>query len=431
MDKFYMKPFSEKKDIVVSVPGSKSITNRALLLAAISSGKKCLKGVLFSEDTRVFLEGLLKLGFEIETKETSNEVIVKGCGGKIPKNNVEIYVGSAGTAARFLTAMLALSGGFYTIDASMQMKNRPIKELLVALEQLGVRFEFLEKEYAFPLKTLGRTNTSIATVDLNIDKSSQFLSALLLNYVYLPKDFKVNLTGKRTAKSYVKISERMIEQFRALDDNNLSEKVCDYYIEPDVSAACYFYAMAAVNGIKAQVLGVNQSMQGDIKFLDVLKKMGCEVYEDKKGIIVKGPDSRDLKAVNVDLSDCSDQTMTLAAVSVFAKGETVITGIGHIRGQESDRIAAIYNELTKLGIECEKGEDYIKILGNARFNYAKNEKSLSKTNVISTYNDHRMAMSFAILGTRVEGIVIDDPMCCKKTFENYFEVLTNLDLSLQ
>ena len=247
MKQFKMKPFRGPVDICVSVPGSKSITNRALLLAALTEGKSVLKGVLFSDDSRVFMEALRTLGYEIEVDEDACTVTIEGHGTCIPEKSGNVYVGSAGTAARFLTAMLALSGGHYEVTSSNQMKTRPMKPLLLALEALGVKFRYNEKPYAFPFTILGREENDCKQVFLNIDESSQFLSALLLNGVFCEKRLNVELTGKRDAKAYVKISMRMMREFgcemRQLGENSYEilpgqhYRAQTYQIEPDVSAA--------------------------------------------------------------------------------------------------------------------------------------------------------------------------------------------------
>lgn len=435
MKQFAMKPFSEKPKIEVTVPGSKSMTNRALLLAALAEGKSVLRGVLFSDDSRVFMEALQILGYEVKIQEEQAEVVIHGCGTRLPRAEAEVYVGSAGTAARFLTAMLALSGGHYKVTSSEQMKGRPMRPLLEALEDLGAEFDYLEEEYAFPFVIRGRRDVPCQQVSLNMDASSQFLSALLLNGVFCPEGLVVKLTGRRDAKAYVKISMKMMEDFgcrmqqRSENEYELLPgqhyQARDYRIEPDVSAACYFYAMAAINGGDARVQHVHfDSMQGDIRFLSVLEQMGCSLREEKAGIVLTAPEDGRLKGITVNMSDFSDQTMTLAAVAVFAQDETVITGVGHIRRQESDRLRGIVIELSRLGICCEEREDGVTICPGAL------HSSEEKPVLVETYEDHRMAMAFAVIGTKQPGILISDPLCCRKTFENYFEVLTNLDLSL-
>lgn len=434
MEQYSCKPLPGGGTCEVTVPGSKSITNRALLIGALAEGMTTLKGVLFSDDSRVFMQALRDIGFSVDVREQEHVVTIEGLGGRIPKRSgIEgfrtVYVGSAGTAARFLTAFLGLSGQCFVLEASEQMKGRPMKPLLCALEQLGVRFEFLERPYAFPLRICGHDGKNPEYVELNIDQSSQFLSALLLSGVMCRDGITIRLTGTRNARAYVRISMKMMEAFgvrvRQLDDKTyrvLSGQRYqgrEYRIEPDVSAACYFYGIAAVTGSRVKVMHVHSdTTQGDIKFIDILERMGCHVSEEKDGIVVTGVSGGQLRGISVNMSDCSDQTMTLAALAPFADGNTVIEGVGHIRGQESDRIHGIVTELANMGIRCDERPDGITI-----------HPGKIQPAVVNTYNDHRMAMAFSIVGCRAEGIVIDNPGCCAKTFENYFEVLTSLDLT--
>lgn len=446
MKEFHIKPFTHKPQIRVRVPGSKSITNRALMLAALAEGESVLRGVLFSDDSRVFMQALQAVGYDVSVDEENAVVKIQGCGRRIPKDQAAVYVGSAGTAARFLTAMLALSGGQYEMTSSEQMKARPMRPLLEALEQMGVMFEYKEKPYSFPFVILGRKKgiceskesdqTDTKNILLNIDESSQFLSALLLAGVLYEEGFSVELTGKRDARAYVKISMKMMEEFgcrmeqtgdnvyRILPDQSYQSR--EYQIEPDVSAACYFYAMAAVNGGTAVVEHVHfDSTQGDIRFLRVLEEMGCRLEDTPRGILLTAPENGELRGIDVVMSDFSDQTMTLAAVAIFASSPVRIRGVGHIRRQESDRIRAVVTELGRLGIVCEEEPDGMVIHPGTVAASSENPV------LVRTYEDHRMAMAFALVGTRAEGIVIDDPLCCRKTFEDYFEVLTNLGLRLQ
>lgn len=299
MNQYRMKPFVKPPEFDVTVPGSKSITNRALLLAALAEGRSVLKGVLFSDDLRVFMDALHTLGYNIIIDEADNEVTIDGRGTHIPEKKADIYVGSAGTAARFLTAMLALSGGQYEVTASEQMRSRPMRPLLEALESLGVKFEYRKEPYTFPFSILGREDVSCDKVYLNIDESSQFLSALLLNSVFCSNGLLVHLTGKRNAKAYVDITMKMMQSFggrmvqRGEQEYELLPEqrytATDYVIEPDVSAACYFYGMAAVNGGRIRVNHVHfDSTQGDIAFIRVLEQMGCQAEDTERGLLLSG-----------------------------------------------------------------------------------------------------------------------------------------------
>lgn len=428
MSQYEVKTINHPLDCTVEVPGSKSITNRALLMAALAKGKSVLNGVLFSNDSRHFLTSLISLGYIIEVNEVENYVAINGHGADIPKKNATIDVGSAGTAARFLTAMLALSDGEYVINASEQMKKRPMLPLFEALTAMGAEFTFIEKNGHLPVKVKGAAfNGAVpaSEVDIDISESTQFLSALLMVAPMLENGLKINITSKKTEGSYIKITTKMMHQFGCdtLHEGSVYEIPAGqtymaetYLIEPDVSAACYFYAAAALTGGHVLVKNVHStSMQGDMKFLDVLKQMGCVIREEREGIYVTGPENGQYSGVDVDMNDFSDQTMTLAAIAPFANTPTYIKNIGHIRLQESDRIHAIVTELTRVGINVEEERDAIRI-----------HPGTPHGAVIQTYDDHRMAMAFALIGLKCEGIVIDNCECCGKTFENYFSVLDSL-----
>lgn len=425
MSQYKVKTVHHPLNCTVEVPGSKSITNRALLMAALSNGECTLNGVLFSDDSRHFLTSLIALGYVIEVNEVEQYVVIHGRGGKLPKKEATIHVGSAGTAARFLTAMLALSDGVYTIEASEQMKKRPMLPLFEALASMGAAFTFLEKEGHLPVRVKGAAfggNAPSDAVAVDISESTQFLSALLMVAPMLENGLKIHITSRKTDGSYIRITSKMMHQFgcNVVHEGSLYEIGAGesytpgtYQIEPDVSAACYFYAAAALTGGHVIVKNVHStSMQGDMKFVDVLKQMGCAVTEEREGICVTGPKDGIYSGVDIDMNDFSDQTMTLAALAPFAQTPTSIRNIGHIRLQESDRIHAIVTELTKLGIDVKEEESAIRI-----------NPGTIKPGVVSTYDDHRMAMAFALIGIRAEGIVIDDCECCKKTFEEYFRVL--------
>ncbi len=412
--------------IEVSVPGSKSITNRALLLATLAKGVSTLQGVLFSDDSRHFLKCVQDLGFETKVDEAARVVRVRGLGGAVPRNNADIYVGSAGTAARFLTAYLGLSAGEYHMDASEQMRRRPMAPLLHSLKELGceIRYDAEAKEGHFPF-TLQGHGFGKEEIAVNIDHSSQFLSALLIVSCLCEKDFTTHIEGTH-GMAYIEITLKMMEQFgvcvEKLSDSAFLTRAGQryqaliYQIEPDVSAACYFYAMSPLLHRSVRVSHVHfDSLQGDVAFLRLLEEMGCKATDTDKGILLEPPADGVFHGITADMSACSDQAITLAAIAPFAEGPTTITGIGHIRFQESDRIAAIAAELKKMGIRCEEREDSITIWPG---------KPAPAT--VETYDDHRMAMGFSLTGLRSPGIVIADPDCCRKTFEDYFAVLEDV-----
>lgn len=421
-DIYEVKKVELPHDIETSVPGSKSITNRALLIAALAEGTSVLRGVLFSDDSRHFMQALYDLGFPIHIDEEEEMVTIEGFGGEIPNEEAEVYVGSAGTAARFLTAFLGLSKGKYRITASEQMKKRPMKELLVALEEMGSQIEYEEEEYCFPF-TIGGFECKKSKVTIDVDKSSQFLSALLISSVLLPQNFMIKMTGSH-GMSYVSMTMRMMNQFgvgiertitgsyRRKHDNGYVAR--EYIIEPDVSAACYFYALAPLLRVKVKVKNVHMDcLQGDIKFLKVLVRMGCKIENEEDGVLMLPPKDKFLGG-SFDLSSFSDQALTLAAIAPFANSKVCMMNIGHIRYQECDRINAIVQNLAKMGVAAVEQGDNVFVLPGA-----------PNACEVESFDDHRVAMAFSLVGTMVDGIKIQNPGCTRKTFENYFEVLEN------
>ncbi len=440
----------------VEVPGSKSITNRALLMAALADGTVALEGVLFSDDSRYFLQSLESLGFHLDVCEKEKRVTVEGCGGCIPEAEGEIYVGSAGTAARFLTAMLGVSAGTYRILASEQMQRRPMRPLFEALLSLGARIQWLGEEWHLPVCVTGaaaessrrRPDVAGAFVGqsqepekmtgsltgkhdsgkllyLDISESTQFLSAFLLIAPMFPEGLCIRITSEKKDGSYIRITRGMMREFGvSVDFREGAYRItpgtaysrAGYRVEPDVSAACYFYGAAAITGGYAKVKHVfYDCTQGDLKFLNVLRQMGCLVCEEADGISVTGPAQGSLHGISVDMNDFSDQALTLAAIAPYADAPVEITHIAHIRQQESDRIHAIVSNLRAAGIACEESADGVRI-------YPGQPEACR----INTYEDHRVAMAFSLLGLRADGIVIENPGCCRKTFENYFALLDEL-----
>ena len=424
MEKYKVKTVNGPLSGTVVVPGSKSMTNRALLLAALSEETSVLQGVLFSDDSRHFLDSLITLGFELQVDEEEKTVSIKGCGGKIPNKEAVINVGSAGTAARFLTAMLALSDGTYVIECSEQMERRPMEELFQVLTDMGAEFQYLKNPGHLPVRVKGNGG-KCKEINMDISKSTQYLSAMLMVTPVTDSGIRIHITSEKKEGSYITITKNMLKSFgvEVTFDGTCYEvpgkqkiHVGTYEIEPDVSGACYFYGMAALTGGSITVKNVFlSSMQGDMKFLKLLERMGCHVEESPEGITVSGKENGVFHGVDVDMNDFSDQALTLAALAPYAKEPTIIRNVGHIRGQECDRMAAIVNELTRCGVQCEAQGDTIRI-----------EPGPVAPAEIQTYEDHRVAMAFTMLGLRAEGIVICDPMCCKKTFENYYEVLEKL-----
>ena len=382
----------------VAVPGSKSVTARALLIAALASGRSTLCGAATSGDCAEFIGGLRSLG--IPVKVAGNEVEIEGCGGTLPVKQAKVYVGSAGTAARFLTALAAFSDGEYTFDSSDQMKRRPIAPLINSLKDIGATFTFLGEQNCFPFVVKGAKNPA-TEVRVNIDKSSQFLSALLICAVCARKPVKIIVEGSH-GMDYVKMTLDMMWSFGVdVSQSGVEYTVFGGYeprrydVEPDISAACYFYAMNAVLGTNIAVRGVMpHTMQGDYKLIQLLKTFDGGA---------------------VDMSSFSDQALTLAAIAPYLSRPTTITGIAHIRGQECDRINAICTNLSALGVKVEEREDGVKIYPSEPCGCA-----------LSSFGDHRVAMAFAVTGLRCGGVTIKNAEVCSKTFAGYFDVLDDL-----
>lgn len=386
------------KRVTAAVPGSKSLTARAMLIAALSDGESTLRGAQFSDDCKTFLNCLRDLGIECSANGTT--VKITGCGGRLKTKSARINVGSAGTAARFLPAFLAFQDGEYFLDCSAQMKSRPITPLIEALENMGAEFVFHESENSYPFTIKGASEPK-PYAEVDIAKSSQFLSALLISAVCTHGRMTVKSIGGH-GLSYVDMTVRMMRDFGAQVEVSDGVYTVDggytareYYIEPDVSAACYFYAMNRILGTDITVDGVYEnSLQGDIKFIELLK---------------------DFNGGLIDMGGFSDQTLTLAAIAPYFDRPTEICGVEHIRRQECDRLRAISHNLAAMGVKCEERADGVKIYPSA-----------PKPALIKTFGDHRVAMSFALTGLRADGIVIENAEVCSKTFKEYFEVLDKL-----
>ena len=387
----------KNKNAVVGVPGSKSVTARAMLLAAIADGTSTLYGVSLCDDCLTFLNCLKTLGIKSELNGTTLKI--EGCGGKLSVKEAEIDVGSAGTAARFIPAFLAFQKGKFTVNSSQQMKRRPVAPLVEALKSLGAKITFLENENCFPLVIEG--GICSYEVEVDIQKSSQFLSALLISATCANKSVKIKRKGAH-GMGYVNMTLDMMWSFGVTvkEKGNIYEVFGKYIskkydIEPDVSAACYFYAMNRLLGTDLKVKGLMpHSMQSDSKFIQLIK-----TFDGGK----------------IDMGSFSDQTLTLAACAPFFSQPTEICGVAHIRNQECDRIAAICENLKNAGVRCEEREDGV-IIYPSEFKPVK----------IETFGDHRVAMSFAVAGLASEGVVIENAEVCSKTFPDFFEVLESL-----
>lgn len=407
-----IKPITGTVDAIVTVPGSKSYTNRALITAALADGESTITNALFSDDTKYMASSLNVLGIPIEEQQDVNKFIVHGKGGTIPARQANLFVGNAGTAMRFLTAMLTLGNGVYEIDGVTRMRQRPIQDLLDGLRQLGADVISKHNDGCPPVIIRGKgLNGGLAVV--KGDLSSQYFSALLMTAPCAKKDVIIEVKGNLVSKRYVDMTVALMREFGVNVENNDYKtffvksgqhyKATHYEVEGDASAASYFFAAAAITGGKVRVVGIgSDSLQGDIHFVDVLKSMGCKVVIGSNWVEVLG---NSLHGVDVDMGDMPDVVQTLAAVAVFAHGKTRVRNVKTMRIKETDRIAAVVNELRRMGISAVEYEDGFEI-----------EPSPPRPAQIETYDDHRMAMSFALIGLRSTGISIKNPECVSKTF---------------
>lgn len=417
-------PLVKPVEARVQVPGSKSFTNRALIVAALADGVTTLHGASDSNDSRILITLLDRLGVEIIEKDGTVEV--RGNGGKFDEFNGVLNVEDAGTVMRFLTALCCLVPGEITIEGSDRMNQRPIKELVSALTKLGAEITYTYNEGYPPIKISGGTIKG-GTVRVNGNVSSQFVSALFMLAPVLENGMQVNIEGEQVSEPYIEMTAAVMKEFGVEVEKSPKHyfvagiqtyKGTKYEVEGDASAASYMLAIAAITQSKIAVTNVSgKSLQSDARFVKILKQMGCTV-NDKDCLEVTGSSS--LKAVEVNMQSMPDTAQTLAMVAAFAKGETVITGLKTLQLKESKRITAMQTELEKMGIECKAGDDYLKIKGG-----------LSKAAIISTYNDHRMAMAFAIAGVKVEGISIESPEVVKKSFPGFWTVLQSMGINVE
>ena len=423
-------PINHSLNATVRVPGSKSLTNRALLIASLANGTTHLTNALFSDDSRYFAKALQTLGFDVQLDERNFSMTVTGLGGKIPAKQAELFIGNAGTAARFLSAFLTLGNGEYILDGEPRMRERPIGDLVEALAQLGCDIQSLEKvesgkSICPPIK-INASGLKGGKTKIAGDISSQFLSALLMTAPYAQAPIEVELTTDLNSKPYVDMTLSIMKDFGVEVErdgyqsfkvlpSNYQLPITNYQIESDASAASYFFAAPAICGGTVKVENISRkSVQGDVAFVDVLKQMGCSVEEIDNCILVTGHSL--LHGVDVDMRDIPDTAQTLAAIAPFADSPTRIRGIASARVKETDRVHATCTELARLGVQVEEHEDGMTI--HPTFN-------LQPAN-IQTYNDHRMAMAFSLIGLKFDGVTIENPSCVSKTFPNFFEVLETL-----
>ncbi len=404
---------------VIKAPSSKSYANRALIISALAKGKSTLKNLNFTDDTLYMIKSLESFGVKIEKEGDS--LIIHGTEGKLKLPAEQIYVGNAGTTMRFITTFASLADGKVTLSGDERMQQRPIKELLDSLNQIGIH-AYSEKNNGCPPVVIEGGILKGGEIKIHGNISSQFISAILMISPLAKENIRLKILNELTSKPYVDITLELMKHFGAeITNNSYKEfivenkgyKHSDYFIEGDASSASYFFAAAAITKGNVKVTGVNpNSVQGDIHFAEVLEKMGCKIKKGSDYIEVTGSS---LKAISIDMNSMPDTVQTLAVVALFADGKTEIKNIANLRLKETDRIHALANELRKLGAEVEEKSDGIIIT-------PKNMKSSE----IETYNDHRMAMSFAVVGLAIKGIKIKNPECVSKSFPDFWERFNEL-----
>jgi 3-phosphoshikimate 1-carboxyvinyltransferase len=413
-------PVDHPPDADVTLPGSKSITNRALIIAALARGTTLLRDALFSDDTRYMQESLASLGIDVLSDPRESTFTIAGHGGTIPGAEASLFIGNSGTSARFLTALAALGNGTYHLDGIERMRQRPLAPLLQALNDLGCS-AISDHGNGCPPITVRSTGLAGGEVEMAGDTSSQYFTALLMVAPVTPKGLTISVIGDLVSKPYLDLTIQTMKDFGAQVSHDHYQRFVvpggqhydarKYAIEPDASAASYFFALAAVTGGRVRVTNLcDSSVQGDVEFVNVLEQMGCQVERSTDSIEVTGPER--LRGIDVDMNAISDTMPTLSAIAPLASGPVTIRNVEHVRHKETDRIAAVVQELRRLGITVDERADGLTIHPGA-----------PSPGTVHTYDDHRMAMSFAILGTVSHGIVIDDPGCVAKTFPDYFERL--------
>ena len=421
-------PENQSIDGEISIPGSKSLTNRALILAALANGTSTLAGILKSDDSYWCIDALNKLG--IKTEVEGDTITVHGNNGVWPNDDAELYIGAAGTIARFLPGALAVAKkGNWVIEASNRMSERPVKPLIDALIEMGATIDYLNKDGYFPLR-IKANELEGGAVSISGKVSSQFISGVLLASPYAKEAVTVTIPDHIVQPDYVEITLNLMEQFGVKADftEDLLEivvpqseyKGCNLQLEADASTASYFLALAAVTNGRIKITNLSsENSQPDINMITIYEKMGCTVTRGEDFIeligtpILKG-------GFEISMLDMSDQTLTLAAIAPFATAPITLRDIEHIRYHESDRISAMCTELQKLGIKVKEYKDGLTVYPGT-----------PRATTLDSYDDHRVAMSLALIGAKVPGIVINDPGCVSKTCPSYFGLLQQLGVDVQ
>ncbi len=407
-------------DCEVSVPGSKSYTHRVLIAAALADGISTIHNALVSEDTILTRKALALMGVQID--DSGKDIFIKGWGGNLSLGSETIYLGNSGTSMRLLTAVAALGQGECTLTGTERMKERPLNDLVDALAKLDVKVTYLEKEGCPPIRIVGGSLVGGRT-SICCRTSSQYLSGLLLAAPCTKEGMEISVSEGPVSKPYIDMTLNVMDRFgievmregydRFIVSGRQTYKSGMYAVEPDASQAGYFWAAAAITGGCVRVRGINRSsLQGDVHFTEVLEAMGCSVDATEDGIAVRGGK---LKGITVDMADMPDLVPTLAVVAAFAKGSTVIKNVEHLRAKECDRLQAVVNELNRMGIVAESWDSGIKVEGG---------KPVGAE--IETYDDHRIAMSFALAGLVVPGVMICGENCVAKSFPNFWDVFAGM-----
>jgi 3-phosphoshikimate 1-carboxyvinyltransferase len=418
-----VEPIAGPLDATVRVPGSKSLTNRALVCAALADGTSVLEGALLADDTAAMVEALGRLGAGIAAGPEADRLTVTGTGGALRTGPVELDLRLSGTTSRFLLPVVALGDGRYRLDGRPPLRARPMGPALAAVEALGAGVEPEGRPGHLPVTVVAPGGLTGGSVDVRGDTSSQYLSGLLLAAPYARGGLRLRVTTRLVGRPFVDMTAAVMAAFGGAVEGDASGfrvpagryRSTSYLVEPDASAASYFMAAAAICGGRVTVEGLGRgSLQGDARFADVLGAMGADVERSAVSTTVLGK-SRLRGVGGADLSAMPDMAQTLAVVAVFADAPTRVTGVGFIRGHETDRIAAVVRELRRCGIDAREEPDGFVV-----------HPGVPQPARVATYHDHRMAMSFALLGLRVPGIEIEDPDTVGKTFPGYWDALDRL-----
>ena len=411
----------------IKLPGSKSITNRVLLMAALGCGVTKLIDPLRSEDTDQMINALIKLGVSVkEVNDDKNIIEIKGIEHNFPNKNTNLFLGNSGTTFRPLAAVLAMMRGDYYLSGIERMHERPIKDLVDALEQMGSSIRY-EKNHGYPPITINNSSIEISEpIQIKGDISSQYLTALLIAGPISNNEFNIEVIGDLISKPYIDITLKLLTKFNifynndnwrlfSLKKDSVYRNPTKIFVEGDASSASYFFAAASLAG-SIEIKGINKdSIQGDLKFLDIISKMGAKIEYKSDSIQVSK--ASNLKGLEIDCIEIPDAAMTLAIMAVFADKPTKLKNIGSWRVKETDRILAMDNELTKMGVEVSTTHDSMTIFP---------QKQLNDNISIETYNDHRIAMCFSLFCLKNLNITIQDPNCVNKTYPDYFKDLKSV-----